>query len=70
MEKLTRLCLREIIYRHKVPMSVILGRNPCFAMNFWKSLQKSLGMNVDFSTAYHPETDGQGERTIQILENQ
>nr|GEW86581.1 putative reverse transcriptase domain-containing protein [Tanacetum cinerariifolium] len=36
---------------------------------FWKSLQKSLGMNLDMSTAYHPETDGHSERTIQMLED-
>ncbi|GKB86046.1 putative reverse transcriptase domain-containing protein [Tanacetum coccineum] len=36
--------------------------------DFWRSLQKSLGMNLDMSTAYHPETDGQSERTIQTLE--
>nr|GFA31561.1 putative reverse transcriptase domain-containing protein [Tanacetum cinerariifolium] len=35
----------------------------------WKSLQKSLGTRLDLSTAYHPETDGQSERTIQTLED-
>ncbi|GJX89735.1 putative reverse transcriptase domain-containing protein [Tanacetum coccineum] len=35
-----------------------------FASNFWKSLQKALGTSLDMSTAYHPETDGQSERTI------
>ncbi|GKB15299.1 putative reverse transcriptase domain-containing protein, partial [Tanacetum coccineum] len=40
-----------------------------FASNFWKSLQKALGTSLDMSTAYHPETDGQSERTIQTLED-
>ncbi|GJX02166.1 putative reverse transcriptase domain-containing protein [Tanacetum coccineum] len=39
-----------------------------FALKIW-SLQKALGMNLDMSTAYHPQTDGQCERTIQTLED-
>nr|GEZ76596.1 putative reverse transcriptase domain-containing protein [Tanacetum cinerariifolium] len=44
-------------------------RDPRFASNFWRSLQKSLGTNLDMSTAYHPQTDGQSERTIHTLED-
>ncbi|GJR65605.1 putative reverse transcriptase domain-containing protein [Tanacetum coccineum] len=40
-----------------------------FASNFWRSLQKALGTNLDMSTAYHPQTDGQSKRTIQTLED-
>ncbi|GKD05730.1 putative reverse transcriptase domain-containing protein [Tanacetum coccineum] len=40
-----------------------------FASNFWRSLQKALGTNLDMSTAYHPQTDGQSERTIQTLKD-
>nr|GEV38018.1 putative reverse transcriptase domain-containing protein [Tanacetum cinerariifolium] len=47
---------------------VIVSRLTKFASNFWKSLQKALGTSLDMSTAYHPETDGQSERTIQTLE--
>ncbi|GJU70109.1 putative reverse transcriptase domain-containing protein [Tanacetum coccineum] len=54
---------------HGVPVSIILDRDPRFASRFWRSLQKSLGTNLDMSTAYHPETDGQSERTIQTLED-
>ncbi|GJX11676.1 putative reverse transcriptase domain-containing protein [Tanacetum coccineum] len=39
------------------------------ASNFWRSLQKALGTSLDMSTAYHPQTDGQSERTIQTLED-
>ncbi|GKE04041.1 putative reverse transcriptase domain-containing protein, partial [Tanacetum coccineum] len=67
MEKLTRLYLKEIVCRHGVPESIISDRDPRFASRFWRSLQKSLGMNLDMSTAYHPETDGQSERTIQTI---
>ncbi|GJS57639.1 putative reverse transcriptase domain-containing protein [Tanacetum coccineum] len=69
MEKLTRLYLKEIVCRHGVPVSIILDRDPRFASRFWRSLQKSLGTNLDMSTAYHPKTDGQSERTIQTLED-
>ncbi|GJZ30020.1 hypothetical protein Tco_0575067 [Tanacetum coccineum] len=69
MEKLTRLYLKEIVCRHGVPVSIISDRDPRFASRFWRSLQKYLGTNLDMSTAYHPETDGQSERTIQTLED-
>ncbi|GJV72807.1 putative reverse transcriptase domain-containing protein [Tanacetum coccineum] len=69
MEKLTRLYLKEIVCRHGVPVSIISDRDPRFASRFWRSLQRSLGTNLDMSTAYHPETDGQSERTIQTLED-
>ncbi|GJW57995.1 putative reverse transcriptase domain-containing protein [Tanacetum coccineum] len=67
MEKLTRLYLKEIVCRHGVPVSIISDRDPRFASRFWRSLQKSLGTNLDMSTAYHPETDSQSKRTIQTF---
>ncbi|GJY37483.1 putative reverse transcriptase domain-containing protein [Tanacetum coccineum] len=63
------LVVMEIVCRHGVPVSIISDRDPRFASRFWRSLQKSLGMNLDMSTAYHPETNGQSERTIQTLED-
>nr|GEV24968.1 putative reverse transcriptase domain-containing protein [Tanacetum cinerariifolium] len=69
MERLTRLYLKEIVCRHRVPVSIISNQDPRFASNFWRSLQVSLGINLDMSTAYHPQTDGQSERTIQTLED-
>ncbi|GJV60833.1 putative reverse transcriptase domain-containing protein [Tanacetum coccineum] len=59
----------EIVGRHGVPVSIISDRDPRFISRFWRSLQKSLGTNLDMSIAYHPETDGQSERTIQTLED-
>ncbi|GJW06465.1 hypothetical protein Tco_1568888 [Tanacetum coccineum] len=69
MEKLMRLYLKEIVCRHGVPVSIILDRDSHFTSNFWRSLQEALGTNLDMSTAYHPQTDGQSERTIQTLED-
>ncbi|GKE99137.1 putative reverse transcriptase domain-containing protein, partial [Tanacetum coccineum] len=68
MEKLTRLYLKEIACRHGVPVSIILDQDSHFMSNFWRLLQKALGTNLDMSTAYRSQTDGQNERTIQTLE--
>ncbi|GJT14964.1 putative reverse transcriptase domain-containing protein [Tanacetum coccineum] len=69
MEKLTQLYLKEVVCRHGVPISIILDRDSHFTSRFWRSLQKTLGTNLDMSTAYHPQTDGQSERTIQTLKD-
>ncbi|GJX43659.1 putative reverse transcriptase domain-containing protein [Tanacetum coccineum] len=59
----------EVVTRHGIPVSIICNRDPRFASNFWRSLQNAWGTNLDMSTAYHPQTDGQSERTIQTLED-
>ena len=69
LEKLTRTYLREIVRLHGVPISIISDRDSRFTSRFWQSLQKALGTRLDMSTAYHPQTDGQSERTIQTLED-
>ncbi|GJR27943.1 putative reverse transcriptase domain-containing protein [Tanacetum coccineum] len=65
LEKLTRQYLKEVVSKHGVPVSIISDRDGKFTSHFWKSLHKALGTRLDMSTAYHPETDGQSERTIQ-----
>nr|GEU64635.1 reverse transcriptase domain-containing protein [Tanacetum cinerariifolium] len=69
MDKLARMYLKEVVVRHGIPVLIICDRDPRFALNFWKSLQKALGTSLDMSTAYHSETDRQSERTIQTLED-
>ncbi|GJT28260.1 putative reverse transcriptase domain-containing protein [Tanacetum coccineum] len=69
LDKLARMYLKEVVTKHGIPVSIICDRDPRFSSNFWKSLQKALGTSLDMSTAYHPETDGQSERTIQTLED-
>ncbi|GJU49142.1 putative reverse transcriptase domain-containing protein [Tanacetum coccineum] len=69
IKKLTRQYLKEVVTRHGVLVSIIYDRDGRFTSQFWQSLQKSLGTQLDMSTAYHPQTDGQSERTIQTLED-
>ncbi|GKC47591.1 putative reverse transcriptase domain-containing protein [Tanacetum coccineum] len=69
METLTRLYIKEIVSRHGVPISIISDRDSHFTSRFWQSLQSALGTQLDMSTAYHPETDRQSERTIQTLKD-
>ncbi|GJT27539.1 putative reverse transcriptase domain-containing protein [Tanacetum coccineum] len=69
LEKLERMYLNEVVTRHGIPVSIICDRDPRCASNFWRSLQKALGTNLDMSTAYHPQTDGQSQGTIQTLKD-
>ena len=67
-EDYARNFLDEIVCRHGIPLSIILDRVTQFTSIFWRSLQKGLGTTVKLSTAFHPQTDGQAESTIQTLE--
>ncbi|GJX46377.1 putative reverse transcriptase domain-containing protein [Tanacetum coccineum] len=69
MEKLARQYLKEVVSRHGVPVSIISDRDSKFTSHLWQSLNKSLGTQLDMSTAYHPQTDGQSKRTIQTLKD-
>ncbi|GJV62215.1 putative reverse transcriptase domain-containing protein [Tanacetum coccineum] len=69
MEKLTRQYLKEVVSRHGVPVLIISDRDSKFTSHFWQSLNKALGTQLNMSTAYHPQTDGQSEITIQTLED-
>ncbi|GJS32168.1 putative reverse transcriptase domain-containing protein [Tanacetum coccineum] len=61
--------MKEIVARHGIPVSIISDRDSHFTSRVWQSLHKALGTQLDLSTAYHPQTDGQSERTIQTLED-
>ncbi|GJT70008.1 putative reverse transcriptase domain-containing protein [Tanacetum coccineum] len=69
IEKLTRQYLKEVVSKHCVTVSIISDRDCRFTSQFWKSLNKALGTQLDMSTAYHPQTDGQSEISIQTLED-
>nr|GEV31698.1 putative reverse transcriptase domain-containing protein [Tanacetum cinerariifolium] len=68
MEKLTQLHLKESVYWHGVPISIISDRDIKFASRFWWSLQRAFVTRLDMSIAYHPQIDGQSERSIKMLE--
>ncbi|GKE40624.1 putative reverse transcriptase domain-containing protein, partial [Tanacetum coccineum] len=69
IEKLMKLYMKKVVTRHGVPFSIISDRDGRFTSLFWQALHKALGTRLDMSTAYHPETNGQSERTIQTLED-
>ncbi|GKB59617.1 hypothetical protein Tco_0915803 [Tanacetum coccineum] len=58
-----------LIARHGIPVSIISDRDSHFTSRVWQSLHEALGTQLNLSTAYHPQTDGQSERTIQTLED-
>ncbi|XP_059301788.1 uncharacterized protein LOC132053691 [Lycium ferocissimum] len=66
-EKLAKIYIREILYLHGLPVSIISDRQTQFTFYFWKYLQKELGTRVELSTTFHPQIDGQSERIIQVL---
>ena len=69
LERFCRLYIREIVRLHGVPVSIVSDRDPRFAAHFWKSFQKAMGTRLTMSTALNPQTYGQSERTIQVLED-
>jgi len=69
LEKLTQLYIREVVRLHGIPSSIISDRDPRFCSRFWQSLHQAMGTKLRMSSAYHPQTDGQSERTIQSLED-
>ena len=69
LDKLAQLYVVEIVRLHGVPISTVSDRDPRFTSRFWSSLQDAMGTRLDFSTAFHPQTDGQSKITIQTLED-
>ena len=67
-EKLAEIYVNEIVSKHGVPKRIVTDRGSVFTSAF-SNLHKFLGSQLDFSTAYHPQTGGQTERTNQILED-
>ena len=69
MDRLAELYVDEIVRLHGVSLSIVSDRDSRFTLRFWKELQSALGMRLNFSTTFHPQTDGQTERLIQLLED-
>ncbi|KAJ4706492.1 putative Retrotransposon protein, Ty3-gypsy subclass [Melia azedarach] len=64
MDKMASLYVNEIVRFHGAPVSIVSDRDPRFTSRFWPSLQYAMGTKLNFSIAFHPQTDGQSERTI------
>src|SRR3954464_4748535 len=67
--KLAKIYMNRIVCLHGVPKSIVSDRGTQFTSHFWKQLHESLGTRLEFSTAFHPQTDGQTERVNHILED-
>ena len=69
LERFCRFYIREIVRLNGVPVSIVSDRDLRFTVHFWKSFQKAMGTRLTMSTTFHPQTDGQSKRTIQVLED-
>nr|GFA62681.1 DNA/RNA polymerases superfamily protein [Tanacetum cinerariifolium] len=69
VSKLAKTFQQEIVRLHGSPSAIVSDRDLRFASRFWKGLQEAWGTRIKFSTTFHPQTDGQSERTIQTLED-
>jgi transposase InsO family protein len=67
--KLEELYMLRIMCLHGVPKKIVSNRGSQFTSKFWEKLHESMDTKLNFSSAYHPQTDGQTERTNQILED-
>jgi len=62
--RLAEIYIKQVVRLHDIPSSIVSDRDPRFTSKFWESLQAALGTKLRLSSAYHPQTDGQTERTI------
>ncbi|KAK1660398.1 hypothetical protein QYE76_048557 [Lolium multiflorum] len=67
--RLAELYISRIVSLHGTPKSIVSDRGSQFTSRFWQKVHEGLGTRLNFSTAYHPQTDGQTERVNQILED-
>ena len=69
MEQLEKLYMDNTVRLHGTPVTIVSDRDPIFTSKLWKEFQEAMGTELRFSTAFHPQIDGQSERTIQVLED-
>ncbi|GJP76087.1 hypothetical protein CLOP_g6470 [Closterium sp. NIES-67] len=67
-EETARLFISTVVRLHGIPAAIISDRDPKFTSKFWQDTWARYGMRLQFSSAYHPQTDGQTERTNQMME--
>lgn len=69
LERLAELYIFEVVRLHGILLSIISDHDLRFTSRFWNKLQVALGTKLKFSTTFHPQTDDQSERVIQVLED-
>jgi len=69
VDKLAKIYVNKVVRLYGVLTSIVSDRDPRFTSRLWPSIQRALGINLSISTAFHPQTDGQSKRVIQILED-
>jgi transposase InsO family protein len=69
VDKVVQLYINEVVRLYGVPVSIVLDRDTRFTSRSWPSIQRALGTSLNMSTTFHPQTNGQTKRTIQILED-
>ena len=69
VDQLAQLYVSRIVNLHGVPKTITSDRGSLFTSTFWSRLHQALGTALKYSTAYHPQTNGQAERVNQILED-
>ena len=69
LEEFCRLCIQKIVWLQGVPVSIVSDQDLRFTAHFWESFQRAMGTRLMMSTTFHLQTNGQSERTIQILED-
>jgi transposase InsO family protein len=67
--QLAELYMSRIVYLHGLPKKIVSNRGTQFTSKFWERLHETFDTQLHFSSAYHPQTDGQTERVNQILED-
>ena len=68
-DDIAKILMKEIFKLHEFPKAIVSDRDVKFTSNFWKGLFAYLGTKLNFSTAYHPQTNGKTERVNQVLED-
>jgi transposase InsO family protein len=69
IERLEKLYVEHMLRLHRAPKNIVSDQGPQFVAKFWLSFHKLMGTTLNYSTAFHPQTDGQTERVNQVLED-
>ena len=68
-DDIAKIFMKEIFKLHGLPKAIVFDKDVKFTSNFWKGLFADLATKLNFSTTYHPQTDGKTERVNQVLKD-